>query len=176
MITKCETSLTFRHLVKYDPFRNLGGDMRLIVLGLLLVTGHTLAGDILIYHPDPTLTGGLLCNYYDPDFIKIDHHTEERVSICNRRVKRNRKAELLDLYNIPWSKRGEYKIDHIIPLSLGGSNQIENLFPIHLSLCSDYESIESKMLTSFRSGELSHADVVDKVLDWKLKEWRLSNR
>jgi hypothetical protein len=35
-------------------------------------------------------------------------------------------------YRIPWSRRAEFKIDHLIPLELGGADTIENLWPQNL--------------------------------------------
>ena len=32
-------------------------------------------------------------------------------------------------YRLPWTRRGEFKIDHLIPAELGGADTIENLWP-----------------------------------------------
>ena len=32
-------------------------------------------------------------------------------------------------YRLPWSSRGAFKIDHLIPLDLGGADTIDNLWP-----------------------------------------------
>ena len=32
-------------------------------------------------------------------------------------------------YRLPWSRRAEFKIDHLIPLELGGADRIDNLWP-----------------------------------------------
>jgi hypothetical protein len=32
-------------------------------------------------------------------------------------------------YRLPWSRRNEFKIDHLIPLELGGADTIDNLWP-----------------------------------------------
>ena len=32
-------------------------------------------------------------------------------------------------YRLPWSRRAEFKMDHLIPLKLGGADAIENLWP-----------------------------------------------
>ena len=32
-------------------------------------------------------------------------------------------------YRLPWSRRAEFKIDHLIPLELGGADTIDNLWP-----------------------------------------------
>ena len=32
-------------------------------------------------------------------------------------------------YRLPWSRRAEFKIDHLIPVELGGADTIDNLWP-----------------------------------------------
>ncbi len=32
-------------------------------------------------------------------------------------------------YRLPWSRRAEFKIDHLIPVELGGADTINNLWP-----------------------------------------------
>ena len=35
-------------------------------------------------------------------------------------------------YHLPWTRRAEFKIDHLIPLELGGADTIDNLWPQNL--------------------------------------------
>ena len=35
-------------------------------------------------------------------------------------------------YHIPWERRAEFKIDHLIPLELGGADTVDNLWPQRL--------------------------------------------
>jgi hypothetical protein len=37
-------------------------------------------------------------------------------------------------YRIPWSRRMEFKIDHLIPVELGGADTIDNLWPQSLRI------------------------------------------
>jgi hypothetical protein len=32
-------------------------------------------------------------------------------------------------YRLPWARRGEFKIDHLIPTELGGADTLDNLWP-----------------------------------------------
>jgi hypothetical protein len=32
-------------------------------------------------------------------------------------------------YRLPWARRAEFKIDHLIPVELGGADTIDNLWP-----------------------------------------------
>jgi hypothetical protein len=36
---------------------------------------------------------------------------------------------VFDRYHIPWRRRSEFKVDHLIPLELGGADAVENLWP-----------------------------------------------
>jgi hypothetical protein len=38
---------------------------------------------------------------------------------------------VFSLYQIPWRRRAEFKIDHLIPTELGGADSVENLWPQH---------------------------------------------
>ncbi len=147
-----------------------------VVCILFLLGSVCLASDVpMIYHPDTNLTPGVLCSYFDRDYKGMDSHSNERVALCNRRVKRNQKQDVLELYHIDWKNRGYYKIDHIIPLSLGGSNHVQNLFPIHLYLSADYEAIETVALEKYRGGQCSHREAVDAVIKWKFVLWSAEN-
>lgn len=37
--------------------------------------------------------------------------------------------KVLQRYHLPWERRAEFKIDHLIPLELGGADTIDNLWP-----------------------------------------------
>jgi hypothetical protein len=36
---------------------------------------------------------------------------------------------VLELYGVPWSERGNYEIDHLVPRCLGGADTVLNLWP-----------------------------------------------
>ena len=40
--------------------------------------------------------------------------------------------QVLQRYRIPWQRRREFKIDHLIPLELGGADTVDNLWPQRL--------------------------------------------
>lgn len=46
-----------------------------------------------------------------------------------RSVGRKAQREVFKRYGIPWNRRLEFDLDHLVPLSLGGTNAIENLWP-----------------------------------------------
>lgn len=46
-----------------------------------------------------------------------------------RRVPESLRRQVRDAYGVTHQDKGEYEMDHLIPLELGGSNDIANLFP-----------------------------------------------
>lgn len=68
------------------------------------------ADDLL---PNPKLTPGRIARK-DKDRNGVTEEMERRV---------------FDRYHIPWRRRPEFKVDHLIPIELGGADVIENLWP-----------------------------------------------
>ena len=85
----------------------------IIVLGLAAVSQ---AEDAML--PDPKLTPGKLARVGTP------HH--ELGEALERKVFKR--------YRIPWSRRAEFRIDHLIPVELGGADSIDNLWPQSLEV------------------------------------------
>lgn len=65
---------------------------------------------------NPYLTKGVLCS----DGIRTEDY---------RHVSLSTKRRVFEEYGIPWEKRGDYEVDHLVSLELGGSNDIKNLWP-----------------------------------------------
>ena len=53
------------------------------------------------------------------------------------------KKRVFEQYGIPWERRGDYEVDHLISLELGGSNEIANLWP-ESSLISNGSKVKDK--------------------------------
>jgi hypothetical protein len=49
-------------------------------------------------------------------------------------------------YHIPWRRRPEFKVDHLIPLELGGADTVENLWPQSLYV-RPYNALRKDLLT-----------------------------
>jgi hypothetical protein len=49
-------------------------------------------------------------------------------------------------YRLPWSRRGDFKVDHLIPPELGGADNIKNLWP---------QSVRSRPYGAERKGQLT---------------------
>src|SRR3989339_1022864 len=116
--------------------------------------------------PDEHLSPGKLCTSSDPDFMRYYDHGLGKVPICDRNVSVQTKYEVLARYGIPGNKRSLYKIDHVIPLSIGGSNDIQNLFPINLKVTEEYERLEESIYLDFRDGRINQSDAVRTILEW----------
>ena len=82
-------------------------------------------------HPDTTMTPGSVCT------TGTTRRYPEGITYCNRDVDRDLKRDLFRQYDVTLGyetqgmSRGDFKIDHYIPLCAGGSNQATNLWPQH---------------------------------------------
>jgi hypothetical protein len=71
--------------------------------------------------PDPKVTPGEVVSTERAAACAQGHTTRPRTADAARRV--------LDLYGVPWSERGNYEIDHLVPRCLGGADAVLNLWP-----------------------------------------------
>lgn len=63
--------------------------------------------------------------------------------------------------------RGDFKIDHLIPLCAGGSNEQDNLWPQHKTVYVKTDRIEESLCRLMASGHMSQAKAIDLILDVK---------
>lgn len=113
--------------------------------------------------PEKELTPGSLCNR--PDAYRY----AERVPYCNRDVDSSLKRDIFNEYRnagyqLPPNKRGEYKIDHLIPLCAGGSNNEDNLWPQHKSVYELTDPLEFVGCEKLKSGKIKQAKLVKMIL------------
>jgi hypothetical protein len=97
----------------------------LVLVGL---ASNVLAGDNLL--PDPTLTPG-----------KVARKGQDRNGVTEEMER-----HVFRLYQIPWRRRPEFKVDHLIPTELGGADSIDNLWPQSLS-ARPYNAERKELLT-----------------------------
>jgi hypothetical protein len=69
------------------------------------------AGDDLL--PNPKLTPG-----------RVARRDKDRTGVTEEMERRT-----FSRYQIPWRRRSEFKVDHLIPTELGGADVVENLWP-----------------------------------------------
>jgi hypothetical protein len=74
-------------------------------------------------------------------------------------------------YHLPWARRAEFKIDHLIPLELGGADTIDNLWPQKIT-ARPYGSDRKELLTEVllqkvRDGKMTLAQAQEEIRrDW----------
>jgi hypothetical protein len=81
-------------------------------------------------------------------------------------------------YRIPWTRRAEFRIDHLIPPELGGADTIDNLWPHSLrarpygpdrkQLLTRFllEKIAQRQMTEAQAQEVIRRDWVDAFVDY----------
>jgi hypothetical protein len=102
----------------------------ILIAAGLLVFGSTpaRAGEEML--PDRKLTPGRVARS-DKDRSGVTEEIERRV---------------FDRYHIPWRRRPEFKVDHLIPVELGGADTVENLWPQSL-YARPYNAQRKELLT-----------------------------
>jgi len=75
------------------------------------------------YLPDPALTPG---DVFD---VTVTDICTPRYSKAVRAVPRYLREQVFRSYGIEPQQRGDYQLDHLIPLAIGGSNSVRNLWP-----------------------------------------------
>lgn len=79
--------------------------------------------------------------------------------------------EVFARYRLPWSRRGEFKIDHLIPLELGGADTVDNLWPQSVRVrpygADRKELLTEVLLQKIRSGKITVAQAREEISrDW----------
>lgn len=102
--------------------------------------------------PDPTLTPGDTLDVTLEDIRTVGYSAKVRdVPVAVKR-------QVYASYGIAHWTKGEYEMDHLIPLSLGGSNSAKNLWP-ESYLTSPWnahvkDALEYRLLTLVRAGKV----------------------
>jgi len=126
------------------------------------------AGALFPKQPDPEMTPGETCQ--DPD----SYRHPDRIPYCERDVSSSTKKLIIDKYDqtrgfkIGTMNRGDFKIDHFVPLCIGGSNSIKNLWPQHKSVYVHTDNVEHKTCELMTLGRIKQADAIALVRKVKL--------
>ncbi len=97
----------------------------------------------------------------------------EHVRYCDRDVDSKLKNEIIQDYDkrlgysIRSMPRGQFKIDHFIPLCAGGSNDRDNLWPQHKSVYNITDPMEPLLCQKMASGKLKQAEAVRMIREAK---------
>ena len=93
--------------------------------------------------PNPKLTPGRVAN-----------SSQDRGGVTEEMERR-----VFRIYQIPWRRRSEFKVDHLIPSELGGADSIDNLWPLSLYTkpynAQRKEMLTRYLLTSIAAGEIT---------------------
>jgi hypothetical protein len=94
----------------------------------LCLAAHARAGDDMM--PNRKLTPG-----------KVARNGKDRNGVTEEMERK-----VFERYRIPWRRRAEFKIDHLIPAELGGADTIDNLWPQSLRI-KPYGAVRKELLT-----------------------------
>ena len=114
-------------------------------------------------HPDPTLTPGALCT--SPTRLRYP----EKIKYCDRNVDSSTKWEVIQIYvkkfgyKINNGNRGQFKIDHYIPLCMGGANDISNLWPQNQNVYQQTDPLEPLLCEKMAMGRLKQTEAVELI-------------
>jgi len=119
--------------------------------------------------PDITgLTPGSVCT--NPD----SHRYPEKINYCRRDVTTGEKWAVIETYNrkfgygINAKNRGDFKIDHLIPLCMGGSNEQSNLWPQHKSIYPITDPLEELSCSKMGEGVLKQERAIELIKEVKM--------
>ncbi len=120
---------------------------------MLSLAGHARAGDDIL--PNPTLTPGKVAGR-DKDRNGVTEEMERKV---------------FGRYHIPWRRRPEFKVDHLIPAELGGADTVDNLWPQSLYTkpynAQRKELLTQRLLVRIASGEMTLVKAQEEISeDW----------
>ena len=116
--------------------------------------------------PKPSWTTGSLCTRNSPDFS--EYRYPEQIEYCARNVSRETKRAIYERYGVPSGCRGEYTIDHFIPLSIGGTNHPNNLWPEHQSVKALRPNLETQLYRELAAGQITQQQAVARIRRAKL--------
>lgn len=114
-------------------------------------------------HPNAEMTPGKLCANGST------RRYPEGIPYCERNVERDLKTEIFKAYDEELGfetrqmNRGDFKIDHYIPLCAGGSNSIENLWPQHRTVYEITDPMEPLVCEKMSEGRLKQTEAVELI-------------
>lgn len=128
----------------------------------LFLCSLAVAGNPYPRSPDPVLTPGSYCE--TPD----SHRYPEQIPYCERAVNSAQKELVFIKYRkLGYSlsgDRGQYKVDHLIPLCAGGSNNEDNLWPQYRTISQRTDLIEQWGCEVLAKGRITQRELVDLIL------------
>lgn len=117
--------------------------------------------------PDPEMTPGKLCERGTKRYA-------QQITYCERNVSSGEKNAIIADYDqelgfhIRTMNRGDFKIDHFIPLSIGGSNDVENLWPQHKTVYAYSDRLELLLFQAMEADKIAQAKAIEVIKECKL--------
>jgi hypothetical protein len=112
--------------------------------------------------PDTSISPGDICTINDVDFQ--EYRYEENIPYCRRNVSYEMKTLIYNKYHINVEERGQYTIDHLIPLSIGGSNSELNLWPEHKKVKNTRPNLEICVYDLLRKDLINQKTAISFIL------------
>lgn len=118
--------------------------------------------------PNSQISPGDECSISNSDFS--GYRYSENIPYCKRNVSSYLKKSIYEQYNVPVSERGNYTIDHIIPLSIGGSNDVRNLWPEHKQVKATRQNLELCLYEKLRDNYIRQKEAINLILRVKFSQ------
>jgi hypothetical protein len=118
--------------------------------------------------PNPSMTPGAVCRN------STSYRYPEHIKYCSRDVSSGLKRQIIAKYDsqlgfdIRKMPRGDFKIDHLIPLSIGGANDETNLWPQHKSVYAYSDPLESDVANLIAQAKITQAEAIRVIKECKL--------
>ena len=138
--------------------------IKFFLLALSITSLNSFAEGRFPRTPDLNETPGKLCS--SPSSLRYP----EKIAYCERNVDPYMKEDVIIKYdkelgyNIRSMNRGEFKIDHLIPLCAGGDNAESNLWPQHRTVYKITDPIEPVLCEKMAQGKLTQKEAVEMVI------------
>jgi len=123
------------------------------LVGFLILSGNARAQNALL--PNPKLTPG-----------RVAEQEKDRAGVTAAMERK-----VFARYRLPWARRAEFKIDHLIPRELGGADTVDNLWPQSLRAkpygADRKELLTEVLLTRIARGQMTLAQAREQISrDW----------
>ena len=124
-----------------------------MAVGILALTASGRTQELLV--PNPKLTPG-----------RVARTDKERGGVTLKI-----EQKVFARYKLPWERRAEFKIDHLIPTELGGADTIDNLWPQSVRAkpygADRKELLVEVLLEKIRAGKITLAQAQEEISrDW----------
>lgn len=117
--------------------------------------------------PDLRRTPGVLCQ-------SNKYRYPSKIRYCDRSVESKLKNKIIAEYDKEFSfdiqkmPRGDFKIDHFIPLSIGGANDEGNLWPQHKTVYKYSDPLESHVANLIAADKITQDESIRVIKECKL--------